>query len=114
MAYKRLTTTGFSSSRTNTALRHHVEADLAQVRRCERREHAMQATRSPGVVVCAYCLTVGACLWCGVIPPQGACVVACQAHADVASMQAAVTGTPRTSRKEGMGYDSGYNDTHLH
>ena len=90
MTHKRRTTISFSSSRTNAALRHRIEADLIQVRRCEHGEHAMQATRSPGVVVCPYCFTVGACLWCEVIPPRGACVVACQAHADVVSMQAVI------------------------
>jgi hypothetical protein len=69
MAHKQRTTASVSSSRTNRALRQRIEVDLAQLKRCQHNEHAMQATQSPGVVVCTFCRMVGVCLWCGVVPP---------------------------------------------
>ncbi len=80
----------YRPSRAHKALRRRIEADLAQIKQCQRGEHHMQATQSAGVVVCIHCLTIGVCLWCGVIPPQGGCLIACPAHAEFATMHAAM------------------------
>ncbi len=86
---QRAPVSGSSSSRTNKALRQRIEVDLAQFKRCQRDEHAMQATQSPSVVVCMFCRRVGVCLWCGVVPPQGASIAPCRAHAHLATSNAA-------------------------
>ncbi len=62
------------------ALRRRIAADLEQIHRCQRGDHLMEATRSPGVVVCRFCHTVGVCLWCGLTQPAGACVLPCPQH----------------------------------
>ena len=90
MTQKQRTTTSFSSSsRTNKALHRRIKSDLAQIKQCQLGAHDMQVTQSSGVVVCAFCRMVGVCLWCGVIPPQGAHVVPCPAHAHLATTNVA-------------------------
>ncbi len=96
MAHKQRTTASVSSSRANRALRQRIEVDLAQLKRCQHNEHAMQATQSPGVVVCTFCRRVGVCLWCGVVPPQGASIAPCRAHAHLATINAVRAGASIT------------------
>jgi hypothetical protein len=86
--------------RANKALRKRIEADLTQIKRCQRGEHSMQATQSAGMVVCIRCLTIGVCLWCGVIPPHGACIITCPAHAELATRHAAMASTTHIQGKE--------------
>lgn len=107
MAHKQRTTASVSSSHTNRALRQRIEVDLAQLKRCQHNEHAMQATQSPGVVVCTFCRMVGICLWCGVVPPQGASIAPCRAHAHLASIDAAqaAASTTHSNGKEQAKYD---------
>ena len=90
----------FRPSRASKALHRRIEADLSQIKRCQRGEHHMQATQSAGVVACIHFLTIGVCLWCGVIPPQGAYIIACPAHAEFATMHAAIASTICTQVKE--------------
>jgi hypothetical protein len=54
------------------------EADQQQRIRCQRGEHDLLATASPGVVVCRLCRTLGVCLWCGLTLPHGAYIGAVQ------------------------------------
>jgi len=70
------------------ALHVQMEADRAQHLRCQRGDHDMLATASPGVVVCRLCRTLGVCLWCGLTLPQGACVVVCARHIGAVRWQA--------------------------
>ena len=56
-----------------------IEEDRAQHLRCQRGEHDMLATASPGV---------GVCLWCGLTLPHGACVVVCATHIGAVRWQA--------------------------
>ena len=65
-----------------------IEEDRAQRMRCQRGEHDMLATASPGVVVCRLCRTLGVCLWCGLTLPHGACVVVCARHVGAVRWQA--------------------------
>jgi len=65
------------------ALRRRIAADLAQIEHCQQGEHVMQATQSPGVVICHFCRTLGVCPRCGVIPPAGACLQVCPTHTDL-------------------------------
>jgi hypothetical protein len=65
-----------------------IEEDRAQRMRCQRGEHDMLATASPGVVVCRLCRTLGVCLWCGLTLPSGACVVVCARHVGAVRWQA--------------------------
>jgi hypothetical protein len=76
------------------SLRRRVEANLAQIKRCQVGDHCLEVTKSPGVLVCQVCHIVGACLWCGVIPPQGAVIVICSAHRDFVRLQAMALGIP--------------------
>jgi hypothetical protein len=78
------------------------EADQQQRIRCQRGEHNMLATASPGVVVCRLCRTLGVCLWCGLTLPQGACVVVCSKHVGAVRWQARHLQTVevRTSARE--------------
>ncbi len=64
------------------------EADHKQRIRCQRGEHDLLATASPGVVVCCLCRTLGVCLWCGLTLPHGACVVVCAKHVGAVRWQA--------------------------
>lgn len=41
------------------ALREQLETDQQQMLRCQRGEHDMLATASPGVVICRLCRTAG-------------------------------------------------------
>lgn len=66
-----------------------IEADLALMARCQQGAHQMQATRSPGVFVCHRCRTLGVCPWCGLIPPDGACITVCPTHRETVAWQAA-------------------------
>jgi hypothetical protein len=70
------------------ALREQMEADQQQMLRCQRGEHDLLATASPGVVVCRLCRTLGVCLWCGLTLPHGACVVVCAKHVGAVQWQA--------------------------
>jgi len=79
------------------ALRQQIEADLAQIKRCQAGEHLLEATKSPGVLVCRVCRIVGVCLWCELIPPPGAVILVCPAHRDFARLQAIALGTPLLS-----------------
>ena len=79
------------------ALRRRIEADLAQIKACQAGDHRLEATRSPGVLVCWVCRIVGVCLWCGLIPPPGAVILVCPAHRDLVRLQAIVLGTPLLS-----------------
>lgn len=54
------------------------EADQQQRTRCQRGEHDLLATASPGVV----------CPWCGLTLPYGACVVVCAKHVGAVQWQA--------------------------
>ena len=74
------------------ALLKRIEADLAQMARCQEGDHQMEATRSPGVFVCIICRTVGVCPWCGLTPPAGACITVCHEHHELVEWQAAQTG----------------------
>ena len=65
-----------------------IEEDRAQRLRCQRGEHDMLATASPGVVVCRWCRTLGVCLWCGLTLPHGACIVVCSKHIGAVQWQA--------------------------
>jgi len=65
-----------------------IEEDRAQHLRCQRGEHQMLATASPGVVVCRLCRTLGVCLWCGLTLLYGACVVVCAKHIGAVQWQA--------------------------
>jgi hypothetical protein len=90
------------------ALYAQLEADRAQSLRCQRGEHDMLATASPGVVICRLCRTLGVCLWCGLTLPHGACVVVCSKHLGAAHWQArhqrtAEAQTPNT--KEGQQHE---------
>jgi hypothetical protein len=76
------------------ALLRRIEADLAQIKACQTGDHCLEATRSPGVLVCRVCRIVGVCLWCGPIPPPGAVILVCPAHRDFARLQAIALGTP--------------------
>jgi hypothetical protein len=76
------------------ALRRRIEADLAQIKRCQAGDHRLDVTKSPGVSVCRMCRMVGVCLWCGLIPPQGAVIVICPAHRDFVRLQALALGIP--------------------
>jgi hypothetical protein len=76
-----------SPSRRKAMLRR-IEADLAQMQRCQQGDHQLEATRSPGVFVCHLCRTVGVCLWCGLTPPAGACLTVCPGHRDLVEWQA--------------------------
>ena len=82
------------SSKERQALQRRIEADLAQIKRCQAGDHRLEATKSPGVSVCRMCRIVGVCLWCGLIPPQGAVIVICPAHHDFARLQAMALGIP--------------------
>ena len=64
------------------------ETDRAQRIRCQRGDHDMLSTASPGVVVCRLCRVVGVCLWCGMTLPQDACVLPCPTHTDLVAWQA--------------------------
>ncbi len=64
------------------------EADQKQRSRCQRGEHDMLATASPGMVVCRLCRTLVGCLWCELTLPHGACVVVCSKHVGAVSWQA--------------------------
>ncbi len=86
--------------RSRHALRRRIEADLAQIERCQQGEHMMQATQSPGVVVCTFCRTVGVCPRCSVIPPQGAVIVICPDHRDLVKWQAIALGAETSSRRQ--------------
>ncbi|HEV2457380.1 MAG TPA: hypothetical protein VGS80_03375 [Ktedonobacterales bacterium] len=77
------------TSRNRQRLLRRLEADLAQMQRCQEGNHQMEATRSPGVVVCIVCRTVGVCLWCGCTLPAGACIIVCPPHRALADWQAA-------------------------
>ena len=57
-----------------------IDEDQQQRLRCQRGEHDMLATASPGVVVCRLCRTLVVCLWCGLTLPHDACVVVCVKH----------------------------------
>ena len=65
-----------------------IEEDRAQHLRCQRGEHDMLATDSPGVVVCRLCRTLGVCLWCGLTLPHSACIVVCSKHVGTVNWQA--------------------------
>lgn len=99
-----------SSSRTHKTLPQRIEMDLAQLKRCQRDEHAMQATQSPGVVVCTLCRSVGVCLRCGIVPPQGASLVPGRAHAHLATIDAARTANSitHTNGKEQQSHGIGH------
>ncbi len=75
------------------ALREQMEADQQQRIRCQRGQHDLLATASPGVVVCRLCRTLGVCLWCGLTLPHGACVVVCAKHVGAVQWQARYTRT---------------------
>ncbi len=62
----------YGPSRASKALHRRIEADLSQIKRCQR----------------------------GVIPPQGAYIIACPAHAEFATMYAAIASNIRTQVKE--------------
>lgn len=79
------------ASRDRQRLQRRIEADLAQMQRCQQGEHRMEATRSPGVFVCLWCRTVGVCPWCGLVPPAQACITVCPQHRDLVAWQAAQT-----------------------
>lgn len=70
------------------ALREQMEVDQQQLLRCQRGEHDMLATASPGVVVCRLCRTLGVCLWCGWSLPLGACITLCSKHIGLVRWQA--------------------------
>jgi hypothetical protein len=79
------------------ALYAQLEADQEQRIRCQRGEHDMLATASPGVVVCR-----------GLTLPHGACVVVCAKHIGAVQWQARHhrTGEARTPyTKEGQQHD---------
>ncbi len=78
------------------------EADQQQRIRCQRGEHDMLATASPGFVVCRLCRTLGVCLWCGLTLPHGACVVVCSKRVGAVRWQARHLQTveARTSAQE--------------
>ena len=76
------------------ALRRRIEADLAQIKRCQAGDHRLEATKSPGVWMCRLCRRVGVCLWCGLIPPPGAAIMICPAHHDFVRVQALALGIP--------------------
>lgn len=82
------------SPQERQALRRRIEADLAQIKRCQAGDHRLEATKSPGVLVCRMCHIVGVCLWCGLIPPPGAVIVICPAHRDFVRLQALALGIP--------------------
>jgi hypothetical protein len=110
MTHKQRTSVCYDEeARTHKALRQRIEMDLAQLKRCQQDEHAMQATQSPGVVVCTLCRSVGVCLWCGIVPPQGASIVPCRVHAHLASIDAARTALSimPTNGKEQQSYGIG-------
>jgi hypothetical protein len=65
-----------------------IEEDQQQMLRCQRGQHDMLATASPGVVVCRLCRTLGVCLWCGMTLPQGACITVCAKHVGAVQWQA--------------------------
>jgi hypothetical protein len=71
-----------------------IEAYLAQIKACQAGEHRLEATKSPGVLVCRVYRIVGVCLWCGLIPPAGAVILVCPAHRDFVRLQAMALGTP--------------------
>lgn len=66
-----------------------IQADLEQMASCGQGEHQMEATRSPGLFVCPRCRTVGVCPWCGLVPPDGACITVCPQHRETVVRQAA-------------------------
>ena len=70
------------------ALREQLDADLEHRQRCQRGEHDMLATASPGMVICRVCRTLGVCLWCGLTLPPGACIVVCSRHIGAVRWQA--------------------------
>ncbi len=76
-----------SPSRRKAMLRR-IEADLAQMARCQAGDHQMEATRSLGVFVCVSCRTVSVCSWCGFVPPAGACITVCPEHRELVAWQA--------------------------
>ena len=82
------------SPQERQSLRRRIEADLAQIKRCQAGDHCLEATKSPGVLVCRMCHIVGVCLWCGLIPPAGAVIVICLAHRDFVRLQALALGIP--------------------
>ena len=69
----------YRPSRASKALHRRIEADLSQIKRCQRGEHHMLATQSAGVV--AY-------------------IIACPAHAEFATMHAAIASIICTQVKE--------------
>ncbi|MGH2496866.1 MAG: hypothetical protein ACRDIV_19355 [Ktedonobacteraceae bacterium] len=69
------------------ALREQMEADQQQLLRCQRGQHDMLATATPGVVICRLCRTLGVCLWCGLSLPQGACISVCAKHTGTVTQQ---------------------------
>ncbi|MGH2496118.1 MAG: hypothetical protein ACRDIV_15600 [Ktedonobacteraceae bacterium] len=70
------------------ALRAQLEADQQQMLRCQRGQHDMLATATPGVVICRLCRTLGVCLWCGFNLPPGACISVCAKHIGTVTQQA--------------------------
>ncbi len=70
------------------ALREQMEADQQQMLRCQRGQHDMLATASPGMVICRVCRTLGVCLWCGLNLPHGACISVCAKHIGAVHWQA--------------------------
>jgi hypothetical protein len=82
------------SPQERQTLRRRIEADLAQIKRYQAGDHCLEATKSPGVLVCRMCRIVGVCLWCGLIPPAGAVIVICPAHRDFVRLQALALGIP--------------------
>jgi hypothetical protein len=82
------------TTQQHQALQRRIEADLAQIKACQAGDHRLEATKSPGVLVCRVCRIVGVCLWCGVIPPAGAVILVCPAHRDFVRLQALALGVP--------------------
>ena len=83
-----------------------IEEDQQRTR-CQRGEHDMLATASPGVVVCRLCRTLGVCLWCGLTLPHGACIVVCAKHVGAVNWQARhlPTGKTRTLYAKEAGHE---------